>query len=358
MRAAVAAAVAAVAAVAVAAVGEGDDAMITRRFDSSQGMTMKLHRFAAALLLATLALLGPGAQALAADAPAKAPAKKGPPQIAQASYATPEEAGRALFAAMKGEDVRRIYAILGPGSGVLIYTGDKVADGETRDLFVAAYDKSAKFERHGDAAATLLIGANDYPFPFPLVKKPQGWMFDARAGAEEIVNRRIGENELSAIQTCLALVDAQREYVLKDRDKNGLLEYAQKIVSSAGMQDGLYWPTAAGQPPSPLGPLVADATARGYTGDAGAYHGYKFKVLTAQGNDAPGGAYDYLVNGKMIGGFAFVAWPARWGVSGVMTFTCSHGGVVYEKNLGRDTRDAAPRIATFNPDATWAKSKP
>jgi hypothetical protein len=315
---------------------------------------MKTRHLYAALAFAAFALFVPGTGAVAADAPAR----KGPPKIVQATYSSPEEAGGALFEAMKSEDVKRIYTILGPGSGALIYTGDKVADSETRDLFVAAYDKSVKFERHGDASATLLIGANDYPFPFPLVKKAQGWMFDAHAGAEEIVNRRVGENELSAIQTCLAFVDAQREYVLKDRDSNGLLEYAQKILSSPGQQDGLYWPTAEGEPPSPLGPLAAAAATKGYGEGANAYHGYKWKVLTAQGNEAPGGAYDYIVDGRMIGGFAFIGWPARWGVAGVMTFICNHEGVVYQKNLGKDTPAIAGGMKLYDPDSTWAKTAP
>jgi len=320
-----------------------------------QGMLMNVRQLSAAVAVAVIAALAPGVAALAADAPAA----KGPPKIVQTSYATPEEAARALFEAMKTENVKSIYTILGPGSGKLIYTGDKVADAETRDLFVAAYDKSVKFDRHGDTSATLLIGANDYPFPFPLVKKGEGWMFDAHAGAEEIVNRRVGENELSAIQTCLAFVDAQREYVQKDRDSNGLLEYAQNFVSSAGKQDGLYWPTADGEPSSPLGPLAAAAAVKGYTADtANAYHGYKWKMLTAQGKDAPGGAYDYIVNGKMIGGFAFVGWPARWGVSGVMSFICNYEGVVYQKNLGKDTPAVAAAMTVYNPDSSWTKAAP
>ena len=180
--------------------------------------------------------------------------------------------------------------------------------------------------------------------------------------AEEIVNRRVGQNELSAIQVCLAYLDAQREYVLKDRDNNGLLEYAQKMISTPGNRDGLYWPTKDGEPPSPFGPLAHRAAAEGYDPDAAgepqAYHGYYYRVLTAQGPSAPGGAYDYLVNGKMIGGFAMIAYPARWGVSGVMSFTCSHDGVVYEKNLGRDTRKFAQAMATFDPDSSWQKVPP
>jgi hypothetical protein len=215
-----------------------------------------------------------------------------------------------------------------------------------------------KFDRQGDAAATLLIGPNDYPFPFPLVKTAKGWKFDAKSGAEEIVNRRVGENELAAIQTCLAFVDAQREYVLADHDGNGKLEYARRIVSSPGKRDGLYWPSAAGEPPSPLGPLAAEATRKGYDRTSRAYHGYRFKVMTAQGKAAPGGAYDYIVDGRMIGGFAFVAWPARWGVSGVMTFICNHDGVVFQKNLGKDTPSIAANMTRYNPDSTWEKAQP
>ena len=290
---------------------------------------------------------------------AEAPAAKASARIAQLSFDTPEAAARSLYEAMKGGDWKQIYAVLGPGSGKLIYTGDKVADGETRTNFVAAYEKSAKFDRSGDTKATLLLGANDYPFPFPLVKGTQGWSFDSRAGAEEIVNRRVGENELYAIQTCLAYVDAQREYATKDRDRNGLLEYATKLVSTPGKQDGLYWPTNEGEPLSPLGPLITRAAGEGYgldvVGMPQAYHGYHIRILMGQGAFAPGGAYDYRVRGKMIGGFAMIAYPARWGVSGVMSFTCSHDGVVHEKNLGRDTPAVAKAMTLFDPDPSWQK---
>jgi hypothetical protein len=306
-----------------------------------------------ALLVAAPVFVG---EALAAEGAAKTnPAAN----IMQQTFAKPHEAAQALHDAMKSSDWKQIYAVLGPGSGRLIYTGDKVADAATRTEFVEAYEKSMKIEAEGGAKATLLIGEKEYPFPFPLVKTAQGWSFDARAGAEEIVNRRIGENELAAIQVCLAYLDAQREYVLKDRDNTGVLEYAQKLVSTPGKRDGLYWPSKEGEPPSPFGPLAARAAGEGYrpdaTGEPQAYHGYHYRVLTAQGPAAPGGAYDYRVKGKMIGGFALIAYPARWGVSGVMSFTCSHDGAVYEKNLGRDTRQLAQAMTTFNPDATWQK---
>jgi hypothetical protein len=315
-----------------------------------------MRTIAPLVLLLAFASVMPGMQALAADA---APAAKASPKIVQLNFATPEDAGRALYEAMKGDDWKQIYAVLGPGSGKLIYTGDKVADSETRTLFVSAYEKSAKIDHAGDAKATLLIGEKDFPFPFPLVKGAQGWTFDSRAGAEEIVNRRVGENELDAIQTCLAYVDAQREYATKDRDQNGLLEYATKLVSTPGKHDGLYWPTKDGESPSPFGPLVAQAADEGYGLDAQgvppAYHGYHFRMLFAQGSNAKGGAYDYRVKGKMIGGFAMLAYPARWGVSGVMSFMCNHDGVVYEKNLGQDSRATARAMTKFDPDPSWQK---
>jgi hypothetical protein len=288
-----------------------------------------------------------------ANAPTRA--ARGAPQQ---SFATPEDAARALVDAMRTEDLRNIHSVLGPGSGNLIRSGDPVQDAQMREAFVAAYDKSLQFDRDGDSKAVLLLGANEYPFPFPLVKGASGWKFDAKSGAEEILNRRIGRNELAAIQVCLAYVDAQREYATKDRDNNGLLEYAQKLVSTPGTQDGLYWETKAGDPPSPLGSLAARAEKEGYSDDVEAYHGYEYKILVGQGKDAQGGAYDYIVKGKMIGGFALVAYPARWGSSGVMTFVCNHDGVVYQKNLGRNTRLVAGTMMRFNPDAAWEKANP
>ena len=316
-----------------------------------------MRKIAAVVTLVGLASLAPAGLALSAEAqpPARAAAR-----IPQQSFATPEDAARALYEAMKGNDRKQIYAVLGAGSGMLVSSGDRVEDSETRSQFVSAYEKSAKFDRDGDARSTLLLGGNDYPFPFPLTKGAAGWSFDAHAGAEEIVNRRIGENELAAIQTCLAYVDAQREYATKDRDRNGLLEYASRLVSTPGTQDGLYWPTLEGEAPSPFGPLMTRAAGEGYgldtAGRPQAYHGYHIRILMGQGPSAQGGAYDYRVKGKMIGGFALVAFPARWGVSGVMSFVCNHDGVVFEKNLGSDTRTIARAMTLFNPDSTWRKA--
>jgi hypothetical protein len=193
------------------------------------------------------------------------------------------------------------------------------------------------------------------------VKKGQTWVFDTEKGRQEILNRRIGENELFTIQACLAVVDAQREYALKDRDKNSLLEYAQKFVSDPGKKNGLYWETKAGELQSPLGPIMTQMRSEGYQGKPSAtpspYHGYYYRILTAQGKDAPGGAYSYLVKGKMIGGFAVVAYPAEYGNSGVMTFIVNHDGKVFQKNLGQNTAAVAKNMKEYNPDKTWTEAK-
>ena len=295
--------------------------------------------------------------ALAADTPAaKVPARL------QQHFTTPQAATAALVAAVRDDDRARILAVLGPGSDKLISSGDPVADRQGRARFVAAFDKNSRIELDGDAKATLVIGENDWPLPFPIVKRADGWRFDVRAGADEILNRRIGRNELAAIQVCLAYVDAQREYAMTQGNRDGMHEYAKKLVSTSGKKDGLYWPTKEGQPLSPLGPLAAKAKEEGYGKSKNAshepYHGYFYKILTGQGRDAPNGAYDYVADGKMIGGFALVAYPARWGTSGVMTLVVNHEGVVYQKNLGKATSSIASKMTRFNPDSSWTKTQP
>jgi hypothetical protein len=322
--------------------------------------TMKItyaaaRRRAARALLVAVALAAP--LALAAG-PEHATATAN--SHVQSTYASPEEAANALADAMRSDEPKQMWHVLGPGAAKLIRSGDPVQDNQAREAFVAAYDKSVKFERSGEDRATLLVGADDFPFPYPLVMKNGRWQFDAKQGDEQVLDRRIGRNELSAIKVCLAYVDAQREYATRDRNANGLLEYAQKLISSPGQHDGLFWETKDDEPPSPLGPLVASARSQGYVQNdpmSAAYHGYHYKILTGQGKDAPGGAYDYMVGGKMIGGFGLVAYPARWGKSGVMSFICSHDGVVYEKNLGSETQAIASKMTLFNPDATWGKSE-
>jgi hypothetical protein len=337
--------------------------MISGRFVTLPTTGAHRLRVSAIAIILPLVFLAPArAQAPPANA-ASPPSATAPsdrarrPQIPQRTFATPEEAGTALIEALDSHNNRAIFAVLGRGSGAVFRSGDPVQDEATRTAIAADYRVGVRYEMEGNAKATMLLGNKDYPFPYPLVKGAAGWQFDARGGAEEIVNRRIGANELAAMNVCLAYVDAQREYVLRDRNDNGLLEYAQRLESTPGTQDGLYWETKQGEPPSPLGPLAARARNEGYVkGTSAPYHGYLYKILTAQGRSASGGAYDYIVDGKMIGGFALVAYPARWGASGVMTFVCNHDGIVYEKNLGRETAKTAVEMTTYAPDATWRRA--
>ena len=287
--------------------------------------------------------------------PSRAPPQTQVKPEARRMFATPEQAAAELAKAIRSNDLTHIQSVLGPGSDKVIRSGDPVQDAAGRKRFLEAYETSVKIEPSGDARGTLLIGSEEFPFPFPLVKTGTGWRFDSKAGAEEVLNRRIGRNERSAIQVCLAYVDAQREYATKDRDKDGLLEYAQKFVSTPGEHDGLYWEAREGEAASPLGPLSTRAKEQGYA-NLEPYHGYYYRILTAQGAANPGGAFSYIVRGQMIGGFALVAYPARWGASGVMTFICNHRGVVYEKNLGKGTVAIAERMTRYNPDASWKKS--
>ena len=288
-----------------------------------------------------------------------APAVKARPALVQRTFGSADDAARALADAMRADDRQQTRQILGPGASRLLRSGDPVQDDDARQAFVAGYDQSVKLEGQSDGRMLLLIGPDDFPFPYPLVAEDGRWHFDAKRGNTEVLDRRIGRNELSAILVCLAYVDAQREYATRDRDANGLLEYAQKLTSSPGTRDGLYWEAKEGEPPSPMGPLVARARGQGYGHGASdaPYHGYLYKILKGQGKDAPGGAYDYLVDGRMIGGFGLVAYPARWGHSGVMTFICNHDGVVYERNLGRDTQAIASPMTLFDPGTGWVRSK-
>jgi len=279
----------------------------------------------------------------------------------QQTFATPEEAVKALMTAAKAGDTKAMLDVLGPGSRAIVQSGDAVADRGGRERFVKSYEEANKLTRSGDAKTVLSTGKDDWPFPIPIVKDAAGWRFDAKQGREEILNRRIGRNELSVIQVAQAYVDAQREYYLRNPQNDKLLHYAQKFVSAQGKRDGLYYPTNLGERPSPLGPRVERAKAAGYekgkdaAGQPVPYHGYHYRILRRQGPDAPGGAYDYVAQGKMIGGFALVAWPATYGNSGVMTFLVNHDGVVYEKDLGPDTAQAVQKITRFNPDGSWKR---
>lgn len=278
----------------------------------------------------------------------------------QKTFASPEEAVKALVDAAKSGNQEELLAIFGPAGREVLSSGDTVDDKAVKEQFLKAYETKNTLIKEGDTKAVLQIGTEEWPFPIPLVKKNQQWSFDTKKGKEEINNRRIGRNELSTIQVCLAYVDAQREYAAKDRDGDGLFEYAQKFVSTPGKKDGLYWEAKPGEEESPLGDFAAKATQEGYKKTSNKpvpYHGYYFKVLKVQGKNAPGGAYDYIINGRMIGGFAMVAHPANYGVSGVMTFVVNHDGIVYEKNLGKDTTKIAQAMKLFNPDKTWKKIK-
>ncbi len=276
----------------------------------------------------------------------------------QKNFASPEAAVQALVKATQANDTKELIALFGPGSEPIVSSGDEIEDRHHREQFIKSYGEKHRLEGGSSGKVTLYIGNDDWPFPVPVVKIGSRWRFDTRAGRDEILSREIGENELSAIQVCLAIADAERDYADQSRDRTGQPQYAPKLESAKGAKDGLYWEAAQGESPSPLGPLVARARAEGYEQSAGMpapYHGYLYKILTAQGASAPGGAYDYVVNGKMIGGFALVAYPAAYGSSGVNTFIANHEGVVYKKDLGRDTAKAAQAITSFDPDKTWGK---
>jgi len=274
----------------------------------------------------------------------------------QKTFSSPEEAAQAAIAAAKAGNEKELLAIFGPQSKDLLSSGDPVADKERRGRVIAAYEEKNRLSKEGENTI-LIVGKNEWPFPIPLVQEGGRWMFDTEQGREEILNRRIGDNELFTINTLLAVVDAEREYAMKASDKSGLREYAQKFISDSGKKNGLYWDVKAGEPESPLGPIMKQARNEGYKSGAPSYHGYHYRILTAQGKNAPGGAYSYIVKGKMIGGFAVVAYPAEYGNSGVMTFVVNHDGKVLQKDLGKNTASAAAAIKEYNPDKSWTEAK-
>ena len=282
-------------------------------------------------------------------------------EIKQKGFASPEEAVKALIDAVKANNNQELLAIFGPEGKEIISSGDEVADKTAREHFLSKYQEMNKIEKETPDKAVVDVGSEDWPFPIPIVKKGETWVFDTQDGKEEILSRRIGRNELDTIEVMHAYVDAQREYVSKDRDGNGDIEFAQKIISTEGKHDGLYWETNDGKELSPFGPLVAEATQEGYTGkktqsgQPKPYHGYVFKILKRQGQNAPGGQYDYVANGKMILGFALLAYPAKYGSSGIMTFIINQDDVVYQKDLGKNTAKIAESITKYDPDSTWTK---
>jgi hypothetical protein len=275
----------------------------------------------------------------------------------QQVFPTASAAVTALVAADKAEDMKALSSILGPDSDQILSSGDPVADKNARDEFVRRYDEMHRLAYDDQGRVILYIGAGNWPVPIPLIKKDSGWVFDTAAGKDELLYRRIGRNELFTIKVLEDLADAQSEYASAAHDGGTEGAFAQKILSDAGKQNGLYWETAEGQPESPIGPLVAKATAAGYKRDSGdnpiPFHGYYYKILTGQGRNAPGGAKKYVVDGKMTNGFAFLAYPAEYRASGVMTFMINQDGVIVQKDLGPDTAKLASAISEYNPDKTW-----
>ena len=273
-------------------------------------------------------------------------------------FTSPEEAGTALLEAANSGDQNAALAIFGTESKEIIFSGDAVQDKAAVDRFKVAYGVMHRWRKMPDGTQVLLVGADNFPFPIPLKKSAGGpWFFDTAAGKEEILTRRIGRNELAVIEVCGAMADAQAEYFSQPHDGGNTRQFALKFISDTGKQNGLYWQSPEGQPKSPLGPLVAFATTEGYSAKADAhtpFHGYFFHMLTRQGSHAPGGAKDYVVNGKMVGGFAFVAYPAEYGNSGIMTFIINQDGVLLQKDLGMTTTETATAMSEFDPDAGWS----
>jgi hypothetical protein len=266
---------------------------------------------------------------------------------AQQTYPTPDAAAAAFVDGVASHDSEQIRKVLGADWKKFVPT--ETVDSDDVTNFLEAWSRSHRVVPAGDAKAFLEVGTHGWTLPIPLQKTASGWRFDTKATPDELRTRRIGRNELDVIQVMLALTDAQQDYAENDRDRDGVKQYAQKIISSPGKRDGLYWPTLDDEPPSPLGPIAADAR----PGEA--YHGYRYRILTAQGKDASGGAKSYIQNGRMTGGYAFVAWPAKYGDTGVMSFIVAKDGVVYQKNLGAQTDSIAKAMRVYNPDSSWTK---
>ena len=304
---------------------------------------MQVH--ATRMCRAVLLLLGVGASALAA-----------PPR----SFPSPEAAVDALVTAARAADKPKLLEVLGSDGKSLIASGDAVADRAAGQHFLEQYDQSHALVSGADGTCTLVTGPDQWPFPIPLVQGKTGWSFDVKAGKEEVLARRVGRNELDAMQVCLAYVDAQREYRERNPEGNAPPTYAKLLVSTKGKRDGLYWPAEPGMEESPLGPRVGGVKSEGYQVEAGKltpYHGYFYRILTAQGPHAAGGAVNYLVKGKLYGGFGLVAWPASYGNSGITTFLVNHAGVVFQKDLGPDTPAKVKAMKTFDPDSSWTRAQ-
>jgi Protein of unknown function (DUF2950) len=277
-------------------------------------------------------------------------------QQGQKTFSSPENASNALATAAQSNDEEAMLDILGPDGKQIVSSGDEIEDAQSRANFVQKYQEMHRLVNEPDGTTILYIGAKNWPTPIPLVRQGNSWYFDTDAGKKEILFRRIGRNEISTIRVCQELVAAEKEYYFSQHN-----EYAQKIFSDEGQRNGLYWKAADGEPQSPIGPLVASAVAEGYDksrdGAPTPYRGYYYRILTRQGKNAPGGPKSYIVNGKMNGGFAFVAYPAEYRSSGVMTFVVGEDGVVYQKDLGKKTDALAKSTKEYNPDSSWQRAE-
>jgi Protein of unknown function (DUF2950) len=278
----------------------------------------------------------------------------------QRSFASAEDAVRAFVTALRDHQDADLGAILGPEADRVIHSGDKYADQELQQRFVALYDQKHAIVQSSPGRAELDVGPDDWPLPIPVIESNGRWTFDTKAGAQTIIDRRIGRNELSAIRTLLAAVDAQRDFFQRAKQADGTGVYATRFISTAGKQDGLYWPVAEGETESPLGPLIDAAQDAGYPGDLVGgkpipYEGYHFRILKAQGPNADGGAKSYLQSGRLTGGFAMIAWPAVFGSSGIVTFIVGPDGDVYQQDLGSRTGRIAAAMTTFDPDLSWSR---
>ncbi|MDR3641931.1 MAG: DUF2950 domain-containing protein [Humidesulfovibrio sp.] len=291
---------------------------------------------------------------VASPIPALAAGPTAQAAVAQQTFETPEKAVDALIQANRDGDTGALLRVLGPEAGKLLHSGDPAADKKNREKFVASFEHSHSLEQRADGSMLLVVGDRKWPMPIPLVNQDGQWRFDARAGEQEILNRRIGRHELDVLEVCRAFVTAQREYALTHKLIDGTPEYARRFISHPGKQDGLYWPTAQGAPESPLGPLLAFAQAEGVPAKKQQpYHGYFYRILFAQGPAASEGAREYVANGHMTKGFALLAFPAHYGKTGIQTFLVNHNGIVRAKDLGPDTARIAARMRLYDPDATW-----
>jgi hypothetical protein len=323
------------------------------------------------LLLPLMICLGTVPMALAGQSTAQLPVLSGhessvrrvqvhPVEAGQQTYSSAAEASEALVTALQKEDEASLLKVLGSSAKDVLSSGDEAEDKEHRARFVQKYRQMHRLVSEPDGLTTLYVGAENWPTPIPLVQKGASWYFDTAAGKDEILYRRVGENELTVIQVCGELVDAQKEYQSQPHDGAADRQYAQTILSDQGKHNGLYWKAASGETASPLGPLVASAEREGYAEIAGQkpqpFHGYYIRVLKEQGTHAPGGSQNYIVDGKMTRGFAFLAYPAEYRSSGVMTCLVGEDGIVYEKDLGRKTDEVAKSFQRYDRDATWRKA--